>query len=393
MTEKSTKADKKEAAPEKAVTILTKIQEALKVPKERPNEYGNFKYRSAEDIEKKLKPLLIKYHATVHFNSDIQLIGNRYYFIKIMTYEDPERTLKIKGFAREPDHVKGRDDAQVTGSSASYAKKDALGNLFLIDDSKDDPDSRDNSQLNNGNYSNNSYNNNSNNNYNSRGQNNTNYSSKKNNTNRKINFTEKQLEHYKVKINGKYFELLPIYKRAISNDPKYYQYYQWVFNETHNNNDAQAISAIGKLIIAHKQQKDNSASLNGQKNGVNSAENTNVDNQPQQSKNVTQANYETNKAPVGDPFPEHYEEPPLPPDDYLPPEQDQEYIPDEYLPPEPEKKSSQSVSNSNVNNQPQKSKNVTEGKSKANISNTKKSAKQEPKQESIWDELDKAARQ
>ena len=215
MTEKSTKAGKKEAAPEKAVTILAKIQEALKVPKDRPNEYGNFKYRSAEDIEKKLKPLLIKYHATVHFNSDIQLIGNRYYFIKIMTYEDPERTLKIKGFAREPDHVKGRDDAQVTGSSASYAKKDALGNLFLIDDSRDDPDSRDNSQLNNYNYSNNNnYNKNSNNTNNSRGQNNTNYSSKKNNANRKINFTEKQLEHYKVKINGKYFELLPIYKRA-----------------------------------------------------------------------------------------------------------------------------------------------------------------------------------
>lgn len=390
MTEKSTKADKKEAAPEKAVTILAKIQEALKVPKDRPNEYGNFKYRSAEDIEKKLKPLLIKYHATVHFNSDIQLIGNRYYFIKIMTYEDPERTLKIKGFAREPDHVKGRDDAQVTGSSASYAKKDALGNLFLIDDSRDDPDSRDNSQLNNGNYSNNNnYNKNSNNNNYSRGQNNTNYSSKKNNTNRKINFTEKQLEHYKVKINGKYFELLPIYKRAISNDPKYYQYYQWVFNETHNNNDAQAISAIGKLMIAHKQQKDNNASLNGQKNGVNSVENTNVDNQPQQSKNVTQANYETNKAPAGDPFPEHYEEPPLPPDDFLPPEQEQEYIPDEYLPPEPEKNAVHSVSNSNAGNLPKQEKNATQSNLSINTSNTKKTAKQG----NIWEELDKAAKQ
>jgi len=389
MTEKSTKADKKEAAPEKAVTILAKIQEALKVPKDRPNEYGNFKYRSAEDIEKKLKPLLIKYHATVHFNSDIQLIGNRYYFIKIMTYEDPERTLKIKGFAREPDHVKGRDDAQVTGSSASYAKKDALGNLFLIDDSRDDPDSRDNSQLNNGNYSNNnSYNNNSNNNYNSRGQNNTNYN-KKNNTSRKINFTEKQLEHYKVKINGKYFELLPIYKRAISNDPKYYQYYQWVFNETHNNNDAQAISAIGKLMIAHKQQRENNTSLNSQKSGVNSVENTNVDNQPQQSKNVTQANYETNKAPVGDPFPEHYEEPPLPPDDYLPPEQDQEYIPDDYLPPEPEKNAVHSVSNSNTGNLPKQEKNATRSNLSTNTSNTKKTAKQG----NIWEELDKAAKQ
>ena len=388
MTEKSTKADKKETAPEKAVTILTKIQEALKVPKDRPNDYGNFKYRSAEDIEKKLKPLLIKYHATVHFNSDIQLIGNRYYFIKIMTYEDPERTLKIKGFAREPDHVKGRDDAQVTGSSASYAKKDALGNLFLIDDSRDDPDSRDNSQLNNTNYSNNNYNKNSNNNYNSRGQNNTNYN-KKNNANRKINFTEKQLEHYKVKINGKYFELLPIYKRAISNDPKYYQYYQWVFNETHNNNDAQAISAIGKLMIAHKQQKDNSASLNGQKNGVSSVENTNVDNQPQQSENVTQANYETNKAPVGDPFPEHYEEPPLPPDDFLPPEQEQEYIPDEYLPPEPEKNAVHSVSNSNTGNLPKQEKNATQSNLSTNTSNTKKTVKQG----NIWEELDKAAKQ
>ena len=36
------------------------------------------------------------------------------------------------------------DEAQITGSASSYARKYALCGLFLIDDSKDDPDSKDN---------------------------------------------------------------------------------------------------------------------------------------------------------------------------------------------------------------------------------------------------------
>jgi hypothetical protein len=41
---------------------------------------------------------------------------------------------------------KGMDDAQITGACSSYARKYALCGLFAIDDSTDDPDSKDNSR-------------------------------------------------------------------------------------------------------------------------------------------------------------------------------------------------------------------------------------------------------
>ena len=41
------------------------------------------------------------------------------------------------GFAREADAKKGMDEAQITGSASSYARKYALNGLFAIDDTKD----------------------------------------------------------------------------------------------------------------------------------------------------------------------------------------------------------------------------------------------------------------
>ena len=43
----------------------------------------------------------------------------------------------MRAFAREAATKKGMDDAQVTGSTSSYARKYALNGLFCIDDCKD----------------------------------------------------------------------------------------------------------------------------------------------------------------------------------------------------------------------------------------------------------------
>ena len=42
------------------MSVLTDIQNELKAPKNRFNKFGNYKYRSCEDILEAVKPLLKK---------------------------------------------------------------------------------------------------------------------------------------------------------------------------------------------------------------------------------------------------------------------------------------------------------------------------------------------
>ncbi|CCI88362.1 Erf-like ssDNA annealing protein [Lactobacillus phage phiAQ113] len=131
------------------VPILTKIQNELKAPKNHQgNSFGNYKYRTAEDIESALKPLLLKYGAQLTFDEQPIEVGGRVYIEEIAHYKDSEQTVDARGHAREDENKKGMDGSQITGSSSSYATKYALAKLFLIDDTKD-ADSQ-NSQTNQG---------------------------------------------------------------------------------------------------------------------------------------------------------------------------------------------------------------------------------------------------
>lgn len=136
---------------EQMVPILTKIQNELKVPKNQYNKYGGFYYRNAEDIERAVKPLLLKYGAQLFFDEQPIEIGNRIYIEEIAHYKDSEQEIVVKGHAREEDSKKGMDGSQLTGSSSSYATKSALSKLFLIDDTKD-ADSQDNRDTNSSSY-------------------------------------------------------------------------------------------------------------------------------------------------------------------------------------------------------------------------------------------------
>ena len=124
-------------ADEIKVSILTKIQSELKAPKNQYNDFGNYKYRNAEDIESALKPLLAKYGAQLTFDEDYREVGGRIYAVEIAHYKDSEQEATVKGWAREAEHKKGMDESQISGSTSSYAIKYALGKLFLIDDTKD----------------------------------------------------------------------------------------------------------------------------------------------------------------------------------------------------------------------------------------------------------------
>jgi hypothetical protein len=65
------------------------------------------------------------------------MIGNRYYVKSCAEFIDNTDTTRVFGFAREEETKKGMDGAQITGAASSYARKYALGGLFLIDDTKD----------------------------------------------------------------------------------------------------------------------------------------------------------------------------------------------------------------------------------------------------------------
>ena len=125
---------------------LLNIQAELKAPKNQYNSFGKYNYRSCEDILEGLKPLLIKYKATLLIDDEVVQIGDRYYVKATATLIDVEGEGNlIKGreyisstaYAREDEKKTGMDLSQLTGSTSSYARKYALNGLFAIDDTKD----------------------------------------------------------------------------------------------------------------------------------------------------------------------------------------------------------------------------------------------------------------
>lgn len=118
-------------------TKLAKIQQELKAPKGRKNRFGGFTYRSAEDIFLALKPVLAKYDVLLTVSDTVNQVGDRYYVASIATIFDADESISACGWAREQGEKKKFDDSQLTGSASSYARKYALGGLFLIDDGED----------------------------------------------------------------------------------------------------------------------------------------------------------------------------------------------------------------------------------------------------------------
>ena len=127
---------------------LSAIQVTLKAPKNQRNIFGKYNYRSLEDIMEGLKPLLLAHSCAVIISDELMLIGDRYYIkatASLVNSEDNER-VSCSAFAREASNQSGMHDAQLTGSTSSYARKYAVNGLFAIDDIKD-PDTMDNTEL------------------------------------------------------------------------------------------------------------------------------------------------------------------------------------------------------------------------------------------------------
>lgn len=122
---------------EETMAALMRIQQRLKAPKNQRNNFGNYNYRSCEDILEAVKPLLEQEDATLMLSDELAQVGERYYVKATAKFVCGGQTIETTAYAREAEAKKGMDDSQITGTASSYARKYALNGLFLIDDTKD----------------------------------------------------------------------------------------------------------------------------------------------------------------------------------------------------------------------------------------------------------------
>lgn len=118
---------------------LSKIQNEMNVKKGRYNKFGEYYYRSCEDILQTAKEVCDKYGCYVNVTDTIEYIEGRFYVkatAKVVDIETGESETAT-AFAREEESKRGMDGAQLTGATSSYARKYALCGLFAIDDSID----------------------------------------------------------------------------------------------------------------------------------------------------------------------------------------------------------------------------------------------------------------
>lgn len=116
---------------------LAKIQSLVKAPKGQFNNFGKYKYRSAEDIMEAVKPVINPLGFWLTVSDEVVLMGNRFYIKATATLTDGTNSYSTTSYAREEETKKGMDSSQITGSATSYARKMALSGLFCLDDSRD----------------------------------------------------------------------------------------------------------------------------------------------------------------------------------------------------------------------------------------------------------------
>ena len=119
---------------EKLATIQTKF----KSKKSRFNSFGKYNFRSAEDILEATKPFLLELGVSVTINEELNTAFEKMPIMEsTATVSDGENAIHATAIVGVDLAQKGMNVPQQFGSASSYAKKYALGNLFLIDDTAD----------------------------------------------------------------------------------------------------------------------------------------------------------------------------------------------------------------------------------------------------------------
>ena len=119
---------------------LSRIQIEFKANKSRFNSFGKYNFRSAEDILEGLKPFNEKYGVSFTITERLINVGSDLPIMEsTATIFDNNgvNELSATAIVGVDLNQKGMQVPQQFGSASSYAKKYALGNLLLIDDTQD----------------------------------------------------------------------------------------------------------------------------------------------------------------------------------------------------------------------------------------------------------------
>ena len=119
------------------------IQSKLSVKKNQKNKFGNYSYRTAEDIYTSFKEVVNKYDLNVYLITIFkkEALGARIFLECKAIIKDEIGEIEANSFAELANDKKGMDLAQLTGSTQTYARKYALQSLLAIDDKEMDLDS------------------------------------------------------------------------------------------------------------------------------------------------------------------------------------------------------------------------------------------------------------
>jgi len=116
---------------------LATIQTNLKAKKSRRNSFGNYLFRSAEDVLEATKPFLIELGVSITIKEEVTELCGLPIMTSTATLSDGVYEIAATAVVAVDMNQKGMQAPQKFGSASSYAKKYSLGNLFLIDDTQD----------------------------------------------------------------------------------------------------------------------------------------------------------------------------------------------------------------------------------------------------------------
>lgn len=128
---------------ETAREALAAVQAAIHAPKTERNDFGKYNYRTAEGIIAAFKAVAPN-GAAITLSDRLEMCGDRMFLIATAAFHWRGEAISSEGWAMHATAQKGLSDAQITGACSSYARKYALAGLLLVDDSREDPDGRDN---------------------------------------------------------------------------------------------------------------------------------------------------------------------------------------------------------------------------------------------------------
>lgn len=120
-----------------ATHVLAKIQNEVKVLKNNYNAFGKYKFRSVEDIQVAVKPILLQYESVIVLSDSVIELCNIPVIQAQAKFICPFGEIRVTAQAGVDIHKKGMDIPQTFGTASSYARKYALGGLLLLDDVAD----------------------------------------------------------------------------------------------------------------------------------------------------------------------------------------------------------------------------------------------------------------